>query len=169
MSEETVNQSFNVEVNGVNFEIKPNKVTKGTAQGTIKFRPDFSKFSLSDFINAWGESKVLKEVQAKWQSLANGISDEAEEESKGDHLKFQESYGKMFTVLSSRGESMKALVERRNQLLADLAELSGLLAKDPTLVGKFQELAQDIASIQADIEAKKHKDEEPAPAPAAAA
>jgi hypothetical protein len=55
---------------------------------------------------------------------------------------------------------MKALVERRNELLIELSKLSEDLAKDPTLLTKFQELALEIASLGKDIQEKKHKDQE---------
>jgi hypothetical protein len=162
---------FEVDVNGVKFEIRPNKVTKGTAAkaGVVKYRPDVNKISLEDAVTAWGD-KIKKELQARLQALFNGISDEALEEAGDDEKKFVSEYSRMFTTLSSRGESMKALVERRNTLLGELADLSATMGTDPEAATRFQDVAKEIAQLQADIADKKHKDEvEATTAPAAVA
>lgn len=155
--------TFEVTVNGITFNVTKNVVKKGTAQGTIKYRPDFNTKSLQDFVKAWGEEAVLGEVRSRWQAVSNGISDEAIEDAGGDVEKFKSVYADMFSKFSARGESVKALTERRNELLERFAEL----ASDQTSPD-FISTMTELAKVQKALSEKKHKDaEEKAPAVAA--
>lgn len=159
---------FTVTINNVPFDIKPYEIKKGLSKGTVKYGPDYNRVTLDDVRNAFGDEKLLKTIIIpRMRALTGGISDEAMGDGElPDEAKFVDDYSRMFTELSSRGESISALRTRRDELLLELVNLTSESNVDPK---RIMDLSSEIADVERSLRDKKHKDEEAKPEATASA
>lgn len=149
---------FDIVVNGVTIPIYAHKIKKGKTAGEVFLAPDFDKLNMHDLIEAFGEKLLLENlVIPKLRPFSIAISNEAKQEAgENDDAALQESYTKLFSRLDQRGESMRDLKARREELMEELATIDPVENQ-----ARFMEVATKIKNISVSIAEKKaDKDED---------
>lgn len=115
---------FKVEVNGLDFEINPIKITKGLgAGGEVMLPKDLNKIDTITFVKAFGEQKVGKLLQSRVRALCNTITKKSTEEAKDkksgeiNEDLFRANYSRMLTELSPYTLTENRLKKRQLELV----------------------------------------------------
>jgi hypothetical protein len=149
---------FTATINGVTIPIVVHTVKKGTAKGREFLGPDFYSLKLQDYEKAFGEELLMNNVIVpKLRAMSSVLHEEALAEGKDVESEYQSAYIRMLSELSARGESMKALTQRKNELVEELTSIDAGTSEG---LARFQQVALQIQKVQKDINDKKAKDEE---------
>jgi hypothetical protein len=169
---------FNIKVGEKELAIVTHEIKKGQTKGATFWGPDFNALDLNSVVAAFGEDKVLNDIVIpELRRLANIITKEAVAEvtgkDKGGVLEgteqqeqFIQRFGEMYSGLSPRGLTIKALKERINELTEELSGIKPVFGAGgmPDVTNsetiRFFKLAQKLQAAQCALEAKKSKDEE---------
>lgn len=154
-------KEFNVKINSQDIAIVEHEIKKGTAKGETYFKPKEEGLTLDILVKAYGEKAIMESfILPKLNTYSNMLTKEARDEATtqagDDEAKFEqvfiESFTKMLTELSARGETVKALTEKLNNYVLQFA-----METDDT---KSAELGKLIKATKIALEAKKHKDDD---------
>lgn len=147
---------------GKTLVLEEHKIKKGLGKG-VYLAPNFTTTNLGAILEFYGEKKIWEDIVIpKLKQQYNGITKEAVSENGSDVQKIEREIQRMATELSQRGESMKALVQRKNELNEELASYMDKLKDGTGDTATFTAIAMSIAEINKTIAEKKAKDEEEA-------
>ncbi len=153
--------------------IKALKIEKGKGAGGEYYVPDnISSFQLPWLLSLFSEEELLaKLIRPKLKQFCATVTAEAaydagkrtpaqakEEKVEispiQDEDKFIESYQRMFSKLSSRGESVAGLTRQQNELLAEIGQLDeneeGVELKVKALFAQIKRVRESLADKKAD-------------------
>lgn len=167
---------FTAKIGEAEIEFEQLTVKKGRSLGLPFLAPKESAMNLDVAIQAYGKDKIWSEIV--WPELRRfslGATKEllADETVNSDTSAFREKFMQFFTELSQQGQTIKALKERANELLEELAGarpamamVNGKLSIDPSHPDtmKFLDISQKLQKVQAAIENKRSKDDDESPA-----
>lgn len=154
---ETKQPKFVLSNNGVEIPIYEHVIKKGKTPGATFLGPDFETLTQDIVERYHGRDKVFEVFSSRYRQLSNGIYKEAAKEADGDQGVLRETFERMFKDLSPRGETIKALVERRNELMEQLSDYDD---SDPTQLPKILALVKKIRQTNEAIAEKRTKDED---------
>jgi hypothetical protein len=151
---------FSITLNGKSVPVFEHKVKKGLTAGDPYFAPNFDDMSTQDILSLFPDD-VLRDnlLLPTLRRSSLSFHKEAAAAAKDDQEAYKQEYEKLFSTLSARGESIKALNERKNELLGELAKLNPTADLD-----KFLATATKIANLEKAIAEKRAKDEDETPA-----
>lgn len=143
--------------NDVELVYKEEQLKKGKDKGWKYPSIVVTQDNLSKIIGYMGD-KLLGKINTIFRQLTQGWWEEALEDAKDkvtgtvDLDKAIESFKKLATDFSARGESLPELKERINELVDQMTDLS---TDDPEWATKFASMSAEIKQLKLDIEAKR--------------
>lgn len=145
-----------IERNGVNLAFGQEKFRRGEKKkaGLTYLAPP-AEVTLDTYINFLGQEVAKEVIERQFKLWCQHWTNEAMDEATGtlDLTEFE----KFVKTLSARGETIKSLLARRDELFDQMAELDPTVPEDAV---KFAKFASDAKKVKEALAEKRSKDDE---------
>ena len=155
-AEEKKGPVFTVKNNNIELNVIEYKIAKGQTAGSIYYGLDLENISTEQLLSFFPADKFRENfIDPNLRRNFLALTKEAKAAAGEDQKAFEAEFSRLLIELSARAESIKALTERRNELLAELSKLS-----PTTNLDAFVACATKVANVEKAIAEKRSKDDD---------